>query len=81
MKDFAKLEWGIRWVLGPNVYKFQNMDSNKGENILLAKLLYLFYVCKHLEFVNDDDVTLQVSVFQYLVQTKQGENYDVTVKV
>ena len=57
------------------------MDSNMGENILLAKLLYIYYVCKHLEFVNDDDVTLQVSVFQYLVQTKQGENYDLTVKV
>ena len=57
------------------------MDSNRGENISLEKLLNLYYVCKHLEFVNDDDVTLQVSVFQYLVQTKQGENYDVTVKV
>ena len=57
------------------------MDSNRGENISLEKLLNLYYVCKHLEFVNDDDVTLQVSVFQYLVQTKQGENYDLTVKV
>ena len=57
------------------------MDSNRGENISLEKLLNLYFVCKHLEFVNDDDVILQVSVFQYLVQTKQGENYDVTVKV
>ena len=57
------------------------MDSNVGEHVLLIKLLYVYYVCKHLEFVNDDDVTLQVSVFQYLVQTKQGENYDLTVKV
>ena len=57
------------------------MDSNRRENISLEKLLNLYYVCKHLEFVNDDDVTLQVSVFQYLVQTKQGENYDLTVKV
>ena len=57
------------------------MDSNRGENISLEKLLNLYYVCKHLEFVNDDDVILQVSVFQYVVQTKQGVNYDVTVKV
>ena len=57
------------------------MDSNRGENISLEKLLNLYYVCKHLEFVNDDDVILQVSVFQYLVQTKQGVNYVVTVKV
>ena len=57
------------------------MDSNRGENISLEKLLNLYFVCKHLEFVNDDDVILQVSVFQYLVQTKQGENYDLTVKV
>ena len=57
------------------------MDSNRGENISLEKLLNLYYVCKHLEFVNDDDVTLQVSAFQYLVQTKQGVNYVVTVKV
>ena len=32
------------------------MDSNRGENISLEKLLNLYYVCKHLEFVNDDDV-------------------------
>ena len=38
------------------------MDSNRGENISLEKLLNLYYVCKHLEFVNDDDVILR---FQY----------------
>ena len=46
------------------------MDSKVGEHVLLIKLLYVYYVCEYLEFVNDDDVILQVSVFQYLVQTK-----------